>query len=114
MKTKCIVVDDEPLAIDALATLLEKFRDMEIIATCQDSVEAFEVLQKKKVDLMFLDIQMPEVTGLNFLRSLQNPPKVILTTAHRDYALEAVLVFYTFFSGTSERTIMKQTCLFYR
>ncbi len=89
MKTKCIIIDDEPLAIEALTALLEKFPDMDIVETCRDSFQAFEVLQKKKVDLMFLDIQMPEVTGLSFVKSLQRPPKVILTTAYRQYALEA-------------------------
>ncbi|MEZ5197457.1 MAG: LytTR family DNA-binding domain-containing protein [Bacteroidales bacterium] len=89
MKTKCMIVDDEPLAIDALRMLLEKFKGIEIMAACKDSFEALEVLQNKKIDLMFLDIQMPEVTGLNFLKSLNHPPKVILTTAYREYALDA-------------------------
>jgi DNA-binding LytR/AlgR family response regulator len=88
MKTTCIIVDDEPLAISALAALLSKFDDIEVIAECEDTFKAMQVLQNKKVELMFLDIQMPEVTGLDFLRSLKHPPAVILTTAYRQYALE--------------------------
>lgn len=89
MKTKCMIVDDEPLAIEALSALLEKFSELEVTATCSDTFEALETLRKKNIDLMFLDIQMPEVTGLSFLRALKNPPKVILTTAYREHALEA-------------------------
>ncbi len=88
MKTSCIIVDDEPLARTAIRSLLSRFEDMEVVAECEDTFEALKVLQGKKVDLMFLDIQMPEVSGLDFLRSLKNPPAVILTTAHREYALE--------------------------
>lgn len=88
MKSYCIIVDDEPLARTAIATLLSRFEGMEVIAECQDTFEALKVLQTKRIDLMFLDIQMPEVSGLDFLRSLKNPPPVILTTAHRQYALE--------------------------
>lgn len=88
MKTSCIIVDDEPLARTAIRSLLSRFEDMEVVAECDDTFDALKVLQGKKVDLMFLDIQMPEVSGLDFLRSLKNPPAVILTTAHREYALE--------------------------
>ena len=88
MKTSCIIVDDEPLARAVLTSLLSKFEDLEVIAECSDTFDAFKVLQNRMVDLMFLDIQMPEVSGLEFLRSLRQPPAVILTTAHRQYALE--------------------------
>jgi len=88
MKTNCLVVDDEPLARSAIQALLSRFDDIEIVAECEDTFEALKVLQKKKIDLMFLDIQMPEVSGLEFLRSLKQPPAVILTTAHKQYAIE--------------------------
>jgi len=88
MRTSCIIIDDEPLARSAIASLLSRFEDIEVIAECEDTFEALKVLQNRKVDLMFLDIQMPEVSGLEFLRSLKNPPAVILTTAYRQYALE--------------------------
>jgi DNA-binding LytR/AlgR family response regulator len=89
MKTKCLIVDDEPLAIDALSMLIQKFEDLEIAGVCSDAYQAHEFLRTHKVDLMFLDIQMPEISGINFLESLASPPPVIFTTAHRDYALDA-------------------------
>jgi DNA-binding LytR/AlgR family response regulator len=82
-------VDDEPLAIDALAEHVNKIPELVVEARCSDAIEAFEMLQKKPVDLIFLDINMPEMTGLSFLKSLKNPPKVIITTAYRDYAVDA-------------------------
>jgi DNA-binding LytR/AlgR family response regulator len=88
MKTACIIVDDEPLARSAIRALLARFDDIEIVADCEDTFEAMKILQQKKIDLMFLDIQMPEVSGLDFLRSLRQAPAVILTTAYRQYALE--------------------------
>ncbi len=88
MKTKCLIVDDEPLAVEIIETYLQKLNEMEIIEKCSSAIEAFEILQKKNIDLIFLDIQMPELTGLEFLKSINNPPKVILTTAHRKYALD--------------------------
>lgn len=89
MSYKCIVIDDEPLAIKALTNLIQKLKDLEIVATCSDAFEANNCLQNNKVDLMFLDIQMPELTGISFLKSLKNSPKVIFTTAYRNYAVEA-------------------------
>ncbi|MFC2135359.1 LytR/AlgR family response regulator transcription factor [Bacteroidota bacterium] len=88
MKTKCLIIDDEPLAIEVIESHLEKINDIEIAAKCENAVEAFEIIRKKNIDLIFLDIQMPELTGIDFLKSLSNPPKVILTTAYRKYALE--------------------------
>jgi len=88
MKTKCIIVDDEPLALEVIESHLQKFKEIEIAAKCSDAIEAFEVLKKKNVDLIFLDIQMPQLTGLDFLKSLTKPPKVIITTAYREYALD--------------------------
>jgi len=88
MKTKCIIVDDEPLAIEVIESHLKKFKDIEIITTCNNAIEAFEIIKKRPVDLIFLDIQMPQLTGLDFLKSLSRPPKVIITTAYREYALD--------------------------
>ena len=89
MKTRCIIVDDEPLAIEAIQMHVEKFDSLKLVGTCIDAFQAFDILNKTRVDLMFLDIQMPEITGLDFLKSLRNPPKVILTTAYREYAIDA-------------------------
>jgi len=62
---------------------------LEIVASCQNALEAFEILKKERIDLLFLDIQMPVLTGLEFAKSLQHPPSIIFTTAYREYALES-------------------------
>lgn len=85
---KVMIVDDEPLALDVLETYLEKMPDIELVARCTGALEANEVLRQKKVDLVFLDIQMPQITGIEFVRSLGDPPMIIFTTAYSDYALE--------------------------
>ena len=89
MKTHCIIVDDEPLAIEALSEHVGKLTDLTIEARCSDAIEAFQILQNKRIDLVFLDINMPEISGLSFLKSLKVPPKVIITTAYREYAVDA-------------------------
>lgn len=88
MKYKCIIVDDEPLAIEVIKTHIGNLGLFEIVAECSNANEAFQFLTSAKVDLMFLDIQMPGLKGTDFLKTLVNPPKVILTTAFRDYALD--------------------------
>ena len=88
MKTRCLIVDDEPLAIQLLQSHVEQVPNLELVTTCDNALEAFEVLKRESIDLLFLDIQMPMLTGVEFLKSLANPPKVIFTTAYRDYAME--------------------------
>lgn len=88
MKVKCIIIDDEPLAIDVLRSHIEKIPALEIVGTCQNALEAFELICEKKAGLLFLDIQMPGMKGTDFIRNLTDPPKVIITTAYREYALE--------------------------
>jgi DNA-binding LytR/AlgR family response regulator len=88
MKYKCIIVDDEPLAIEVIKTHISNLGLFEIVAECNNASEAFQCLSAGYIDLMFLDIQMPGLKGTDFLKTLVNPPKVILTTAYRDYALE--------------------------
>ena len=83
-----IIVDDEPLAQDVLETLISQMPQLNLVQKCNNAIEANNVLQKEDIDLMFLDIQMPQITGVDFLRSLTNPPEVIFTTAHNQYALE--------------------------
>ena len=85
---KCIIVDDEKMAIKVLANHIEYINDLELVGEYGSAMEAFVALQTQSVDILFLDIQMPKITGLNFLKSLQQAPHVILTTAHREYALE--------------------------
>jgi DNA-binding LytR/AlgR family response regulator len=88
MKTKCLIIDDEPLARDLMRNHIEKLDNIEIVAECGDAMKALQELRNQKIDLMFMDIQMPQITGLEFLKILKNPPKVIITTAYREYALE--------------------------
>lgn len=88
MKTKCLIIDDEPLARDLIRNHIEKLDSFEIVAECGDAMKAMQELRDKKVDLMFMDIQMPQITGIEFLKILKNPPKVIITTAFREYALD--------------------------
>jgi DNA-binding LytR/AlgR family response regulator len=85
---KCIIVDDEPLAIEILESYVSKIEQLKLEGTFRNAVSAFTFLQQHQVDLIFLDIQMPRLSGIEFLRSLKNPPKVIFTTAFRDYAIE--------------------------
>lgn len=85
---KAIIVDDEPLALDVLETYIEKMPELSLVAKCENAIEANEALKNNDVDLMFLDIQMPQITGVEFLKSLNNPPAVIFTTAYPDYAVE--------------------------
>ena len=84
----CLLVDDEPLAIDIIASYLENVSGFEVVAKCKNALEAFEVLQKQEIDLIFLDINMPQLNGIEFVKTLTNPPKIIFTTAYRDYAIE--------------------------
>lgn len=84
----CLLVDDEPLAIDVIASYLDKVSGFRVVAKCKNALEAFEVLQKAEIDLIFLDIQMPQLNGIEFVKTLTNPPKIIFTTAYRDYAIE--------------------------
>ncbi len=86
---KCLIIDDEPIAIRVIKKHLSAFSDFEVIAECSNALEAMPVLMKEDVDIMFCDIQMPQITGVDFVRSLSRPPKVIFTTAYRDYAIEA-------------------------
>ena len=87
-KTNCIIVDDEPIAAKVIESYVEKLESFKISGIFNNAIQAFEYLQMHHVDLVFLDIQMPKVTGLEFLRSLKNPPKVILVTAYREFAYE--------------------------
>lgn len=83
-----MIVDDEPPAIDVLKNYIEAISDLDLSATCTNAVEAIGTLQHHPVDLIFLDIQMPQLLGTDFVRTLKNPPKIIFTTAYRKFALE--------------------------
>ncbi|MFD2902356.1 LytR/AlgR family response regulator transcription factor [Sphingobacterium anhuiense] len=88
-KNRCIVVDDEPAAHYVLVNYIERSADLELVAQCYNAFEALEYMRNNRVDLIFLDIDMPEITGMEFLKMLDNPPKIILTTAYSEYALES-------------------------
>jgi len=88
MKASCLLVDDEPLAIQLLQKHVQEFDTLQLAGSCTNSVEAMAFLQQYSVDLIFLDIQMPKLTGLEMLKALKNPPAVIITTAYREYAME--------------------------
>ncbi|MEQ8705322.1 MAG: LytTR family DNA-binding domain-containing protein [Phaeodactylibacter sp.] len=83
-----IIVDDEPLAQDVLETYIEKIPEITLVQKCSNALEANEALKSKDIDLMFLDIQMPQLTGVDFLKTLNKPPVVIFTTAYPNYAIE--------------------------
>jgi len=87
-KIKCLIVDDEPLAAGILEKYIGQLDSLELVFKCDNAIDALLFLQSNKVDLLFLDIQMPKLSGLDFLRTLSKRPKVILTTAFRDYAVE--------------------------
>lgn len=84
---RCIIVDDEPLAQEVLEAHIKRYGQLEIAAKCPNALEAFKVLHKENIGLMFLDIRMPAINGIEFLKSLKSPPKVIFTTAYSEYAL---------------------------
>ncbi len=88
MKWRCLLVDDEPPALNVLRTYIASMPMLEIAGECHHAMEAFQFLQQHEVDMIFLDIQMPQLLGTDFIRALPHPPKVIFTTAHREHALE--------------------------
>lgn len=85
---RCVIVDDEPLAIEVLESYLEQFDNLQLVQKFHNPIKAFEFIRNNPVDVLFMDIQMPKLTGLDILRSLTRRPQVIITTAYRDYALE--------------------------
>ncbi|MDT7831780.1 LytTR family DNA-binding domain-containing protein [Flavobacteriaceae bacterium S356] len=86
---KCIIIDDEPLAIKLIKGHIEQVPGLELVATYQNAVTALDLLKKESIDLIFLDIEMPVLTGIDFVKSLQKPPGIIFTTAYRNYAAES-------------------------
>lgn len=91
-RLKCIAIDDEPLALQQVAAYIKKLPYLELVAECSDAFKAFEVLEENKVDLMFVDINMPDLNGLEFVKSLKEKPLLIFTTAYSEYAIEGFKV----------------------
>lgn len=89
MNTRCLIIDDEPLAAELIADHFEKIPQLELVKSCHNAIEALEIITNQQIDLLFMDIQMPMITGIEFMKSLNKPPKVIFTTAYREYAIES-------------------------
>lgn len=84
----CLAIDDEPLALNIINDFSNRIELINLTATCTNPFEAVKIINKKEIDLIFLDIQMPNITGLEFLRSMDKPPMVIFTTAYTEHALD--------------------------
>ncbi|MDU1891347.1 MAG: response regulator transcription factor [Dysgonomonas sp.] len=89
MKIKCVITDDEPLARKGLREYIEKIDILELVGECKNAIELNNLLQTTKIDLLFLDIEMPRLSGLDFLENLENPPFTIITSAYEKYALKS-------------------------
>jgi DNA-binding LytR/AlgR family response regulator len=89
MKFNCLIVDDEPIAQQILEKYISQIEALQLIGKCNNGFEALNVLHREKIDMLFLDIKMPSLTGLDMLKTLQNPPKVILTTAFSEFGVES-------------------------
>lgn len=85
---RCIAIDDEPLALRQVKNYIERVEKLELVALCSNAIEAKELLKTEQVDLLFVDINMPDINGIDFVRGLTDPPLVIFTTAYSEYALE--------------------------
>lgn len=88
MNLKCLIVDDEPIAQNIVKGFIADTPNLEVLEVCDNAMEAFKILKEHAVDILFLDIEMPKITGLSFLKTLSHPPATIITTAYREFALE--------------------------
>ncbi|WP_420551947.1 LytR/AlgR family response regulator transcription factor [Tenacibaculum aiptasiae] len=88
MNIRCLIIDDEPSSQNVLKLFINKIEYLELIHICNDALEALDFLKSNDIDLLFLDINMPHLSGISFYKSLKNPPKVIFTTAYSEYALD--------------------------
>jgi len=89
LKYSCLIVEDEPLSAEILTDYIRQVPFLELRSVCADAIYAMELLQNEKIDLLFLDIHLPKLKGMEFLESLRNPPRVIIISAYKDYALQA-------------------------
>ena len=92
MKIKCIAIDDEPLAVKKMAGYIQKIPFLELVAECRSAFEAMNILSKGDIQLMFIDINMPDINGMDFVKSLKNKPYIVFTTAYSEYAVEGFQV----------------------
>jgi DNA-binding LytR/AlgR family response regulator len=84
----CLIIDDEAIAREVIATHLSKIKNIDIVASCSNAIEAFNIISNHTIDLVFLDINMPEISGISFAKSINKNIKIIFTTAYREYAVE--------------------------
>lgn len=121
-KMRCLVVDDESLAIKGITNYINKPDFLEVVGSCSSAIEAAGILKKQEIDLMFLDINMPHLSGLDFLESLENPPLTIITTAYSEHAVDGFrlnvidylmkpIAFKRFFQAVSKAQNMFQSRL---
>jgi len=89
VQLKCLVIDDEPLAQNIIENYLSNFSFIRLIAKCDNALIALELIKKQKIDLIFLDISMPFISGIDFIKTLKDSPAIILTTAHKEFAVES-------------------------
>lgn len=87
-KIKCIIIDDEPIGREIIENFVSQINYLDMVASCEDAFEAMDILQSQPIDLVFSDIQMPKINGLELIRSLPSPPLVIFITAHEKFAVE--------------------------
>src|SRR6185312_2263012 len=87
-KFNCLIVEDEPLAAEILEDYIHQVPILQLIAKCNDAIYALEILQQTKIDLIFLDIYLPRLKGLDFIKTLNEPPQIIITSAYPEYALQ--------------------------
>lgn len=92
MKIRCLAIDDEPMALEKLKKYISKVPFMEMVATCVSASDALQVMSEKDVDAMFVDINMPDMSGLDFVRTLRKAPMVVFTTAYSEYAVDSYKV----------------------
>jgi DNA-binding LytR/AlgR family response regulator len=89
---RCLAIDDEPLALRQIADYIKKTPFLELAGLCESALQAIELLETTQVDLMFVDINMPDLSGMDFVKTLENPPKIVFVTAYSEYALEGFKV----------------------
>ncbi|HTE11928.1 MAG TPA: response regulator transcription factor [Chitinophagaceae bacterium] len=87
-KYNCIIVEDEPLAAEILEDYIRQIAFLELKGICRNAISAMEILQKSRIDLIFLDIHLPKIKGVDFVKTLKNPPQIIITSAYQEYALQ--------------------------
>jgi len=92
MPIRCLAIDDEPLALRQLQSMIEKTPTLSLVSACHDAFEAMTVLNAEPVDAIFIDINMPDLNGMDFVKSLSNPPLIVFTTAYSEYAIEGFKV----------------------